>query len=117
MHLRQDGEHKARVEEEANKTNPEELLGAAHSACYAMFLSAQIGNAGYTAEEIRATANVTLIRGEAGLKITGIEMNVEAKVPGMDNSKFQELAEKSKVSCPVSQALASVPITLSAKLV
>jgi osmotically inducible protein OsmC len=108
---------KARVEEEADKTNPEELLGAAHAACYAMFLSAQIGRAGLTADYVNATAEVTLTRGEAGLKIDSITLNVEGKVPGIDEAQFNELAEKTKTGCPVSQALASVPITLHARLV
>jgi osmotically inducible protein OsmC len=108
---------KARVEEEGGKTNPEELLGAAHAACFAMFLSAQLGRAGFPPDRVHATANVTLTRGEAGLKIEGIQLDVEAKVPGIDNAQFMELAERSKTGCPVSAALASVPITMNAKLV
>lgn len=108
---------KARVEEEEKKTNPEELLGAAHAACFAMFLSAQLGGANFPPEQVNATANVTLVRGEAGLKIEGIALDVEARVPGISNEQFMELAEKSKSGCPVSRALASVPITMTAKLV
>lgn len=107
----------ARVEE-ASGTNPEELLGAAHAGCYAMFLSGQIGRAGHTVKSIHATANVSLIRGEAGLQINKIDLVVEADIPGIDPAEFQELAEKAKVGCPVSAALASVPsISLDAKLV
>lgn len=106
---------KARVEEETQKTNPEELLGAADAACFAMFLSGQLARAGFTQTEVHATANVTLSRGEAGLKIEGILLDVEGKVPGISEVQFKELAEKSKAGCPVSVALA-VPITLQTKL-
>ncbi len=109
---------KARVEDEAGATNPEELLGAAHASCYAMFLSAALGRAGHTPTRVQATANVTLIRGEAGLQISEILLDVEAEVPGLDAAAFQEFAEKAKTGCPVSQALASVPsIGLQARLV
>lgn len=108
---------KARMEEEDQKTNPEELLGAAHASCYAMFLSASLDRAGHTVNRISATASVTLIRGEAGLQISEIALDVEGDVPGISAETFQEFAEKAKTGCPVSQALASVPsITLSARL-
>ncbi len=108
---------KARVEEEANKTNPEELLGAALASCYAMFLSATLGRNNYTVNHIHATANVTLIRGEAGLQVSGIALEVEGDVPGIDAAAFQDFAEKAKTGCPISQALASIPsITLNARL-
>lgn len=107
---------KARVED-AEGTNPEELLGAAHAACYAMFLSAQLGRAGHTVNEVRAVSEVTLVRDESGLRVSGIHLVVEASIPGIDDAAFQELAEKSKTGCPISGALASVPITLNAKLV
>lgn len=109
---------KARVEDVDKTTNPEELLGAAHAACFAMFLSGQIGRAGHTANRIHATSNVSVTRGESGLVIDKIHLVVEAEVPGMDAATFQELAEKSKTGCPVSAALASVPsITMEARLV
>src|SRR5690606_36129423 len=90
--------------EDASGTNPEELLGAAHAGCYAMFLSAQLGRAGHTVNSIHATANVSIIRGEAGLQINKIDLVVEADIPGIDPAEFQELAEKAKVGCPVSAA-------------
>jgi osmotically inducible protein OsmC len=109
---------KARVEDEAGATNPEELLGAAHASCYAMFLSATLGRSGFTVNHIQATASVTLERGEAGLKIAAIALDVEGSVEGIDEAAFLDYAEKAKTGCPVSQALASIPsITLNAKLV
>jgi osmotically inducible protein OsmC len=108
---------KARFEEEANRTNPEELVGAAHAGCYAMFLSALLTNAGFTPTRISATADVSLGRDDKGPVIDNITLNVEAEVPGLGESQFNELAEKSKEGCPISRALASTPITLNAKLV
>jgi osmotically inducible protein OsmC len=108
---------KARFEEEAHKTNPEELVGAAHAGCYAMFLSAQITNAGFTPTRISATADVALGRDDKGPVIENITLNIEAEVPGLGVDQFNELAEKSKQGCPISRALASTPITLNAKLV
>jgi osmotically inducible protein OsmC len=108
---------KARFEEEANKTNPEELLGAAHAGCYAMFLSAQLTGAGFTPTSINATASVALGRDDKGPVVENITLDVEAVVPGVSAEQFNELAEKSKAGCPISRALASTAITLNAKLV
>ncbi len=105
--------HKMRFED-APGTNPEELIAAAHSACYSMFLSAQLTNAGFTPTRIQTTAKVHL---EAGPTITLIELDNESEVPGVDEAKFQELAQVSKEKCPISKALASVEIRLNAKLV
>ncbi len=107
---------KARSDQEAGKTNPEELLGAANATCFAMFLANQLAKAGFTVNHVSATASVNL-RVEGGLKVTGIDLAVEANVPGISEEKFMELAEAAKTGCPISQALASVPITMSAKLV
>jgi osmotically inducible protein OsmC len=100
--------------ESGPETNPEELIGAAHSSCYAMFLSALLTKAGFTPERIHATASVHL---EAGPTITLIELDVEAKVPGLDAAAFNEHALAAKAACPVSKALASVEIKLNARLV
>ena len=108
---------KTRFEEDKSQTNPEELIGAAHAACYAMFLSAQLTTANFPPESITATAEVDFGRDDKGPLINGITLNVEAKVPGVSQEKFDELAQKSKEGCPISRALASVPITLNAKLV
>jgi osmotically inducible protein OsmC len=97
-------------------TNPEELIAAAHAGCYAMALSFQLTNAGHEPTELRATATVTIDKLDAGWTITAIALEVIGKVPGVDAAKFNELAETAKKGCPVSRALASVPITLSAKL-
>ena len=95
------------------ETNPEELIGAAHAGCYAMFLSALLTKAGFTPTHIHAVAAVHL---EAGPTITKIELNVEAEVPDLEEAAFQEHALAAKAGCPVSKALASVEIVLNAKL-
>jgi osmotically inducible protein OsmC len=101
--------------EEGDGTNPEELIGAAHAGCFSMVLSALLTNKGYSPEEIATTATVHL---GAGPTINKIELNTSAKVPGVSNDEFQELAAEAKAGCPVSKALASVDeIVLNAKLV
>lgn len=95
------------------ETNPEELIGAAHAGCYAMFLSALLTKAGFTPTRIHAVAAVHL---EAGPTITKIELNVEAEVPDLEEAAFQEHALAAKAGCPVSKALASIEIVLNAKL-
>lgn len=107
---------KARFEEEDQKTNPEELLGAAHAGCYAMFLSALLTNNGFTPTSINVTASVDLGRDDKGPVVQAITLDVEAVVPGVSQEQFMELAEKSKTGCPISRALASVPLTLNARL-
>ena len=88
------------------KTNPEELIGAAHAGCFSMFLSAQLGGAGFPPTSIHTTARVHLTDGPT---ISLIELSCEAKVPGIDQAKFDELVDVSKKGCPVSKALAAVP--------
>ena len=107
----------SRFGDDTSKTNPEELVGAAHAACYAMFLSAQLTTANFPPDTINATAQVDFGRDDKGPVINGITLNIEAKVPGVSQEQFDELAQKSKEGCPISRALASVPITLNAKLV
>ncbi len=99
--------------EEEKGTNPEELIGAAHAGCYSMFLSALLTNAGFTPTRIQTTATVHL---GAGPTITKIELKTEAEVPGLDEATFAEKAAAAKAGCPVSKALASVDIELSATL-
>jgi osmotically inducible protein OsmC len=104
---------KARAEGEAHRTNPEELLGAAHSACFSMAFSHALSQAGYTPESLQVTAAVTFQPGEG---ITGSHLLVSAKVPGISEADFERIAEDAKVNCPVSKALAGIPITLEASL-
>ena len=94
-------------------TNPEELIGAAHAGCYSMFLSAILSKSGFPPAEIRTTATVHLGDGPT---ITLIELDTEGDVPGCDEAVFLEHAEKAKAGCPVSKALAAVPMTLKARL-
>jgi osmotically inducible protein OsmC len=103
--------------EEGPGTNPEELIGAAHAGCFSMALSGNLGRAGYTPERVHTTAQVHVDRVEGGFKITLVHLNTEAKVPGIDRKTFLEQAESAKKTCPVSQALTGVEITLEARLV
>ena len=103
--------------EEGQGTNPEELIGAAHAGCFSMALAAGLTKAGYSPNRVATTAKVHLGQSGGGFKITLIELETEADVPGIDQQAFQEQAETAKKNCPVSQALAATKITLSAKLV
>lgn len=108
--------HKGRFVDESGQsgTNPEELIAAAHSGCFAMQLSAFLAENGTVAEALKVTAAVELIPGTG---ITGSALTVEGRVPGIDAAKFAELAEKAKRECPVSRALGAIAITLEARLV
>lgn len=103
--------------EEGKGTNPEELIAAAHAGCFSMALSAGLAKNGFNPEQVSTTAKVHINKVEAGFKITLIELNCEAKVPGVEDAKFQEIAAGTKTGCPVSQALASVEVKLNAKLI
>lgn len=96
-------------------TNPEELIAAAHAGCFSMALSGQLGAAGMTAERIKTTAIVTMEKLDSGFAITGVHLDLMAKIPGGDAAAFQKAAAAAKEGCPVSKAL-KVPITLDAKL-
>jgi osmotically inducible protein OsmC len=97
-------------------TNPEELIAAAHAACFSMALSAQLGAAGITPESIQTAANLTLEKQEAGWTITAVHLDVSAKIPGGDQAAFQKAAENAKSGCPVSKVL-KANISMNAKLV
>ena len=97
-------------------TNPEELIAAAHAGCFSMALSAQLEGAGMKAEQINTEARLTLEKLEAGFTITAIHLDTKVRVPGADNAKFQEVANKAKEGCPVSRVL-NAKITMSASLV
>ena len=105
---------KLRFQNEDGKagTNPEELIAAAHAGCFSMALAFRLTAAGHPAEEIRTEAKVELTKGDAGWSIPAIQIETNVKAPGLDAAKFQELAEDAKANCPVSKALAGVPITL-----
>ena len=96
-------------------TNPEELLAAAHAGCFAMALSAQLGEAGLTAERIDATATVTLEKTPAGFAITESHLEVKARIPGADPAAFEKAANNAKAGCPVSK-LFHTNITMNAAL-
>jgi osmotically inducible protein OsmC len=94
--------------EEGDGTNPEELIAAAHAGCFSMALSHLLGQAGHTAESVETRASVQLDRVGDGFAITRIALETRARVPGIDDSEFQEIAEGAKSGCPVSKALAGV---------
>lgn len=98
-------------------TNPEELIAAAHAGCYTMALSSQLTQAGLTPDTIETKAVVTLDLHGEGPAITKIHLTNTSKVPGIDKAKFDELANKAKVGCPVSKVLKGAEITLDATLV
>jgi osmotically inducible protein OsmC len=98
-------------------TSPEELIAAAHSACYAMQLSALIAQAGGTPQSLDVQADVTLGPDpQGGFRITGIALTVRGEVEGLDEAGFQQAAQAAKAGCPVSKALTGTDITLDAQL-
>ncbi len=97
-------------------TNPEELIAAASAGCFSMALSAGLGKNGFTAKKVSTTAKAYLEKVGEGFGITKIELNCEASVPGIDETKFKEIAEGTRTGCPVSKALAGVEIALTTKL-
>jgi osmotically inducible protein OsmC len=98
-------------------TNPEELIGAAHSACYAMSLAGELNRAGATPLSIEVKADVTVeIHPEKGLAISTVALTVRGEAEGIDAAGFVEAAETAKHNCPVSKALAGVDITLDAAM-
>ena len=97
-------------------TNPEELIGAAHAACFSMGLAGNLAQAGYTPEAIETTAKVAIEKGSDGFSITRIELDTQATVPDIDEDTFLEQAEAAKETCPVSKALAATKIYLKARL-
>ena len=97
-------------------TNPEELIAAAHAGCFSMALAAALGRGGFEPQSVKTEARVQLLKGEAGFAITRIELETEARVPGIEDAKFQEIAEGAKTGCPVSKALAGTEIVLTARL-
>jgi osmotically inducible protein OsmC len=101
--------------EDTPGTNPEELIAAAHAACFSMALSAQLGGAQLTPESINTAATLTMEKLESGWTITAVQLDVTAKVPGASAEAFNKAAQDAKAGCPVSKVL-NAKITMNAKL-
>jgi len=107
----------SRFEDDRRGTNPEELLGAAHAACLTMAFSFACDKAGFATTAVDTQASVRLAAKDGGFVIDRITLRLEATVPGLDEARFQEIANGAKQNCPLSKALASVPeIALTATL-
>ena len=107
----------SRFGDDRSGTNPEEILAAAHAACFAMAFSFTCDKAGFATVSVDTRASVRLAQKGEGFAIDRIALTLSAKVPGLDEARFQEIAESAKQTCPLSKALASVPeITLKATL-
>lgn len=101
---------------DGQETNPEELIAAAHAACYSMALSNLLAEADHEPERIQTEAKVKLGKNDEGYRIASVDLKVEAEVPGITEEEFQDRAEEAKESCPVSKALAGCDIRLEARL-
>ena len=101
---------------EEKGTNPEELIAAAHAGCFTMALAFQLSGAGHEAERLETRADVSITKEGEGWKIDSVQLQLKAKVPGLDAAKFKELADNAKANCPVSKVL-NANITLKADLV
>jgi osmotically inducible protein OsmC len=97
-------------------TNPEELLGAAHAACFAMTIAFLLADAGHAPKQLKVTAAVDISKVGEGFAITSIALDLEARVERLGVEQFQTLAEAAKKNCPVSKALSATPISLTARL-
>ena len=102
--------------EGSKDTNPEELLGAAHAACYSMALSHALAQAGKTPTSVATTAKVQIEKDAKGFSIARIDLVTRGTVPGLSAAEFATFAEDTKQNCIVSRALAAVPMTLDAQL-
>lgn len=103
--------------EEGEGTNPEELIAAAHAGCYSMALSGDLGQAGHEVESVETNATVQIDQIEGGFEISRIDLATTARVPGIAEDEFQQIAEAAKKGCPVSKALGGVgSIELKAEL-
>jgi osmotically inducible protein OsmC len=94
--------------EEGEGTNPEELIAAAHAGCYSMALSGDLGQAGHEVESVETNATVQIDQIEGGFEISRIDLATTARVPGIAEDEFQQIAEGAKKGCPVSKALGGV---------
>jgi osmotically inducible protein OsmC len=103
--------------EDGSGTNPEELIAAAHAACFSMALSAMLAEEGHVADSVKTTARVHLRNVDGAPTVSRIELETEGSVSGIDGAEFQRYAEQAKAQCPISRALAAVPeIVLTASL-
>ena len=109
---------KGRFQDESGQsgTNPEELIAAAHAGCFAMQLSHFLAENGTPATKLDATATIDLDTSDGGATIKGSAIELVGTVPGIDEAKFRELADKAKAGCPVSRALGAIEVTLNARL-
>ena len=103
--------------EDAKGTNPEELIGAAHAGCFSMAFSNNLATAGHVPDKVETTATVTMKPVDGAPTVTAIHLAVSAKVPGIGQAEFDEIAKKSKETCPISRLLKAAEITMDAKLV
>ncbi len=106
----------SRFGDDTKKTNPEELIAAAHAGCYTMALSGNLGRAGFEPINIHTTAGVKIEKSGDGFHIPSIALETTAEVPNLSDEEFQRIAEETKKTCPVSQVLSSAEITLKATL-
>ena len=107
----------SRTEAPAGRTSPEELLAAAHAACYSMAFSNGLAKAGFPAERVDVQADVTFTKGDSGWSVTRSALTIRARVPGIDEAAFQQAAEGARTGCPISRALnPSIEVTVDAKL-
>ncbi len=116
LRLSHDGDRRVSVDADGAEGNPEELIGAAHAACFSMALSFALTNAGHPPTSVSTNAVVHLTRTDTGFAIPKIDLVTEGVVPGIDEATFESTAEDAKKNCPVSKALAGVEITLQASL-
>ncbi len=106
----------SRFGDDTKATNPEELIAAAHAGCYTMALSGNLGKAGFKPKNIHTIANVKIEKQGEGFVIPNIDLETTAEVEGISDEEFQQIAAKTKETCPVSQVLAGAEISLDAKL-
>lgn len=110
--------YESRFGEGEEGTNPEQLIAAAHAACFTMALSNILSGAGHAPESVRTSARVQLRNVDGAPTLTRVDLDTEGRVPGIDQQQFEQYAEQAKAGCPVSRALAGIPeMELSAKLV
>lgn len=102
--------------EDGAGTNPEELIAAAEAGCFSMALSGALGDAGHPPSSVETTAEVHLEKSAEGFSVSRIDLHTRAEVPGIDEARFQELADTARRTCPVSRLLQAAEISLDAQL-